>query len=140
MFNNPNGVRTSQVICINSGDCIIQCCSLSLKNKKIKVSDIITDATTDSSLNTVLSKKVDTGTFNSFASSVSSQLNSFSGALSTFGGQIALKQDKITPTAELDLTLIDTADIESLRSIVKALATELNTLGLIRLKSAEETA
>lgn len=50
------------------------------------------------------------------------------------------KQDKITPTAELDLTSIDTADIESLRSIVKALATELNTLGLIKLKSAEETA
>ena len=50
------------------------------------------------------------------------------------------KQDKITPTAELDLTSIDTADIESLRSIVKSLATELNTLGLIKLKSAEETA
>ena len=50
------------------------------------------------------------------------------------------KQDKITPTAELDLTSIDTADIESLRSMVKALATELNTLGLIKLKSAEETA
>ena len=49
------------------------------------------------------------------------------------------KQDKITPTTELDLTSIDTADIESLRSIVKALATELNTLGLIKLKSAEET-
>ena len=47
------------------------------------------------------------------------------------------KQDKITPTTELDLTSIDTADIESLRSIVKALATELNTLGLIKLKSAE---
>lgn len=109
-------------------------------SKKIKVSDIITDTTTDSSLNTVLSKKVDTETFNSFASSVSGQLNSFNGALSTFGGQIALKQDKITPTAELDLTSIDTADIESLRSIVKALATELNTLGLIKLKSAEETA
>lgn len=75
-------------------------------SKKIKVSDIITDTTTDSSLNTVLSKK----------------------------------QDKITPTAELDLTSIDTADIESLRSIVKSLATELNTLGLIKLKSAEETA
>ncbi len=108
-------------------------------SKKIKVSDIITDATTDSSLNSVLSKKVDTGAFNSFASSVSSQLNSFNGALSTFGGQIASKQDKITPTTELDLTSIDTADIESLRSIVKALATELNTLGLIKLKSAEET-
>ena len=50
------------------------------------------------------------------------------------------KQNKITPTAELDLTSIDTADIQSLRSIVKALATELNTLGLIKLKSAEETA
>lgn len=50
------------------------------------------------------------------------------------------KQDKITPTTELDLTSIDTADIESLRSIVKSLATELNTLGLIKLKSAEETA
>ena len=49
------------------------------------------------------------------------------------------KQNKITPTTELDLTSIDTADIESLRSIVKALATELNTLGLIKLKSAEET-
>lgn len=109
-------------------------------SKKIKVSDIITDTTTDSSLNTVLSKKVDTGAFNSFASSVSSQLNSFNGTLSTFGGQIASKQDKITPTTELDLTSIDTADIESLRSIVKSLATELNTLGLIKLKSAEETA
>lgn len=75
-------------------------------SKKIKVSDIITDTTTDSSLNTVLLKK----------------------------------QDKITPTAEIDLTSIDMADIESLRSIVKALATELNTLGLIKLKSAEETA
>lgn len=50
------------------------------------------------------------------------------------------KQDKITPTTELDLTSIDTADIESLRSMVKALATELNTLGLIKLKSAEKTA
>lgn len=109
-------------------------------SKKIKVSDIITDATTDSSLNSVLSKKVDTEAFNSFASSVSSQLNSFNGALSTFGGQVASKQDKITPTTELDLTSIDTADIESLRSIVKSLATELNTLGLIKLKSAEETA
>lgn len=46
------------------------------------------------------------------------------------------KQDKITPTTELDLTSIDTADIESLRSIVKSLATELNTLGLIKLKGA----
>ena len=52
----------------------------------------------------------------------------------------ASKQDRITPTTELDLTSIDTADIESLRLIVKALATELNTLGLIKLKSAEETA
>jgi hypothetical protein len=42
-----------------------------LFSKKIKVSDIITDATTDSSLNTVLSKKVDTEAFNSFTSSVS---------------------------------------------------------------------
>ena len=109
-------------------------------SKKIKVSDIITDATTDSTLNSVLSKKVDTGAFNSFASSVSGQLNSFNGTLSTFGGQIASKQDKITPTTELDLTSIDTADIESLRSIVKSLATELNTLGLIKLKGAEETA
>lgn len=49
------------------------------------------------------------------------------------------KQNKITPTTELDLTSIDTADIESLRSIVKSLATELNTLGLIKLKGAEET-
>ena len=107
--------------------------------KKIKVSDIITDATTDSSLNSVLSKKVDVNTYNSFTSYVSGQFNSFNGALSAFGGQIASKQDKITPTTELDLTSIDTADIESLRSIVKALATELNTLGLIKLKSAEET-
>lgn len=43
--------------------------------------------------------------------------------------------DKITPKTELDLTSIDTADIGSLRSIVKALATELNTRGLIKLKS-----
>ena len=109
-------------------------------SKKIKVSDIITDTTTDSSLNSVLSKKVNTEAFNSFVSSVSGQLNSFNGALSTFGEQIASKQDRITPTTELDLTSIDTADIESLRSIVKSLATELNTLGLIKLKSAEETA
>lgn len=109
-------------------------------SKKIKVSDIITDSTTDSSLNSVLSKKVDVNTYNSFTSYVSGQFNSFNGALSTFGGQIASKQDKITPTTELDLTSIDTADIESLRSIIKALATELNTLGLIKLKSAEETA
>lgn len=108
-------------------------------SKKIKVSDIITDSTTDSSLNSVLSKKVDVNTYNSFTSYVSGQFNSFNGALSAFGGQIASKQDKITPTTELDLTSIDTADIESLRSIVKALATELNTLGLIKLKSAEET-
>lgn len=79
-------------------------------SKKIKVSDIITDATTDSSLNSILSN---------------------------IGNAVASKQDKITPTTELDLTSIDTADIESLRSIVKALATELNTLGLIKLKSAE---
>lgn len=111
-----------------------------LFSKKIKVSDIITDATTDSSLNTVLSKKVNTETFNSFSSSVSGQLSSFNGAISAFSEQIASKQDKITPTTELDLTSIDTADVESLRSIVKALATELNTLGLIKLKSAEETA
>lgn len=45
-------------------------------------------------------------------------------------------KDKITPKTELDLTSIDTADIGSLRSIVKALATELNTRGLIKLKSA----
>lgn len=45
-------------------------------------------------------------------------------------------KDKITPKTELDLTSIDTADIESLRSIVKALATELNTRDLIKLKSA----
>lgn len=118
-------------------------------SKKIKVSDIVTDATTDSSLNTVLSKKadietvskkVDTEAFNSFTSYVNGQFNSLNGALSNFGGQIASKQDKITPTTELDLTSIDTADIESLRSIVKSLATELNTLGLIKLKSAEETA
>lgn len=109
-------------------------------SKKIKVSDIVTDSTTDSSLNAVLSKKVDTQTLNSFTSFVNSQFNSFSGALSNFGGQIASKQDKITPTTELDLTSIDTANIESLRSIVKSLATELNTLGLIRLKSAEGTA
>lgn len=45
-------------------------------------------------------------------------------------------KDKVTPKTELDLTSIDTADIESLRSIVKALATELNTRDLIKLKSA----
>lgn len=45
-------------------------------------------------------------------------------------------RNKITPKTELDLTSIGTADIESLRSIVKALATELNTRGLIKLKSA----
>ena len=59
---------------------------------------------------------------------------------STIRNIYSTKQDKITPTTELDLTSIDTADIESLRSIVKSLATELNTLGLIKLKSAEETA
>lgn len=111
-----------------------------LFSKKIKVSDIITDATTDSSLNSVLSKKVDTNTLNNFTSYVNGQINGINGALSSIGGAVASKQDKITPTTELDLTSIDTADIESLRSIVKALATELNTLGLIKLKSAEETA
>lgn len=45
-------------------------------------------------------------------------------------------EDKTTPKTELDLTSIDTADIESLRSIVEALYTELNTRGLIKLKSA----
>lgn len=45
-------------------------------------------------------------------------------------------EDKTTPKTELDLTSIDTADIESLRSIVEALATELNTRGLIKLKRA----
>lgn len=67
--------------------------------------------------------------------------NSTKGMLSeTIEDIYTSKQDKITPTTELDLTSIDTADIESLRSIVKSLATELNTLGLIKLKSAEETA
>lgn len=108
-----------------------------LFSKKIKVSDIITDATTDSSLNSVLSKKVDTNTLNNFTSYVNGQINGINGALSSIGGAVASKQDKITPTTELDLTSIGTADIESLRSIVKALATELNTLGLIKLKSAE---
>ena len=51
--------------------------------------------------------------------------------------QLAVSMNnKITPKNELDLTSIDTADIESLRSMVKALATELNTRGLIKLKSA----
>lgn len=106
-------------------------------SKKIKVSDIITDTTTDSSLNSVLSKKVDISTLDSFTSYVNNQFNSVNAELSSIGGAVASKQDKITPTTELDLTSIDTADIESLRSIVKALATELNTLGLIKLKSAE---
>lgn len=109
-------------------------------SKKIKVSDIITDTTTDSSLNSVLSKKVDVNTYNSFTSYVGGQISGLNSGLSALGGQIASKQDKITPTTELDLTSIDTADIESLRSIVKSLATELNALGLIKLKSAEETA
>lgn len=107
-------------------------------SKKIKVSDIITDATTDSSLNTVLSKKVDTETFNSFSSSVSGQLSSFNGALSTFngalstfGGQIALKQDKITVNS-VDVTDIETADIAKLRTIVKDLLDALSESGLIR--------
>lgn len=52
-------------------------------------------------------------------------------------GQLAVSMNnKITPKNELDLTSIDTADIESLRSMVKALAVELNTRGLIKLKSA----
>lgn len=102
-----------------------------LFSKKIKVSDIITDATTDSSLNTVLSKKVDTEAFNSFTSSVSGQLDSFNGALSTFGGQIALKQDKITVNG-VDVTDIETADITKLRTIVINLIDALSTSGLIR--------
>lgn len=106
-------------------------------SKKIKVSDIITDATTDSSLNSVLSKKVDTNALNSFTSYVNGQISNLNGGLSALSGQITSKQDRITPTTELDLASIDTADIESLRSIVKALAAELNTLGLIKLKSAE---
>lgn len=93
-------------------------------SKKIKVSDIITDATTDSSLNTVLSKKVNTETFNSFSSTVS-------GALSTFGGQIALKQDKITVNS-VDVTDIETDDIAKLRTIVKDLIDALSESGLIR--------
>lgn len=101
-------------------------------SKKIKVSDIITDATTDSSLNTVLSKKVDTEAFNGFSSSVSGQLNSFNGALSTFGGQIALKQDKITVNS-IDVTDIETADITKLRTIVKNLIDALSESGLIRM-------
>lgn len=110
-----------------------------LFSKKIKVSDIITDATTDSSLNTVLSKKVDTEEFNSFTSSVSGQLDSFNGALSTFNGdlstfgrQIALKQDKITVN-NVDVTDIETADITKLRTIVKNLIDALNASGLIRI-------
>lgn len=102
-----------------------------LFSKKIKVSDIITDATTDSSLNTVLSKKVDTEAFNSFTSSVSGQLDSFNGALSTFGGQIASKQDKITVNS-VDVTDIETADIAKLRTIVKDLLDTLSESGLIK--------
>lgn len=86
-------------------------------------------------LNAAISAKADTNTLNDFTSYVSNQINGLNGALSSLGGQIASKQDRITPTTELDLTSIDTADIESLRSIVKSLATELNTLGLIKLKS-----
>lgn len=58
------------------------------------------------------------------------------GLVNSHGLNINSIRDKITPKTELDLTSIDTADIESLRSIVKALATELNTRGLIKLKSA----
>lgn len=115
-----------------------------LFSKKIKVSDIITDATTDSSLNTVLSKKVDTEAFNSFTSSVSGQLNSFNGALSTFngalstfGGQIALKQDKITVN-NVDVTDIETADITKLRAIVKNLIDALSASDLIRTTTTVE--
>ncbi len=43
-------------------------------------------------------------------------------------------KDKVTPKAELDLTSLDVADLESLRSMVEALATELNTRGLIKIK------
>lgn len=102
-----------------------------LFSKKIKVSDIITDATTDSSLNTVLSKKVDTEAFNSFTSSVSGQLDYFNGALSTFGEQIALKRDKITANS-VDITDIETADITKLRTIVKNLIDALSAIDLIR--------
>lgn len=94
-----------------------------LFSKKIKVSDIITDATTDSSLNTILSKKVDAEQFNSFTSAVS-------GALSTFGGRIALKQDKITVNS-VDVTDIETDDITKLRTIVKDLIDALSESGLI---------
>lgn len=102
-------------------------------DRTIKVSDIITDSTTDSSLNTVLSKKVDTEAFNSFTSSVSGQLNSFNGTLSTFGKQIALKQDKITVNS-VDITDIKTDDITKLRTIIKDLIDALSKSGLIRKK------
>lgn len=82
-------------------------------------------------LNTILSKKADTEAFDSFASSVSGQLNSFNGALSTFGQQIALKQDKITVNS-VDVTDIETADIAKLRTIVKDLLEALSESGLIR--------
>ena len=50
-------------------------------------------------------------------------------------GQLAISMnDKITPKNELDLTSLDVADLESLRSMVMALATELNTRGLIKIK------
>ena len=74
--------------------------------------------------------------FDTLSRNVSSMINYMGQMVNSNSISIVSIRDKITPKTELNLTSIDTADIESLRSIVKALATELNTRGLIKLKSA----
>lgn len=74
--------------------------------------------------------------FNTLNRETREMINHMGGLVSSNALSIDSIRNKITPKTELDLTSIDTADIESLRSIVKALATELNTRGLIKLKSA----
>ena len=73
--------------------------------------------------------------FNTLNRDVRNMINYMGGSVNQNSIRINSIIDKITPKTELDLTSIDTADIGSLRSIVKALATELNTRGLIKLKS-----
>lgn len=97
----------------------------------------------ESGLQAAIATKADAAALSNYVltTALNQQIDTLNTAISAKIADIrSSKQNKITPTTELDLTSIDTADIESLRSIVKSLATELNTLGLIKLKSAEETA
>lgn len=114
-------------------------------NTKLNVSDYQTDKTNlDAAIenaNTAISteqqerKNADTELRDDF-NTLNREISYMGGLVNSNSININSIRDKITPKTELDLTSIDTADIESLRSIVKALATELNTRGLIKLKSA----